>query len=149
MDLAAAGRVPELAFRPAGRCAIIKDRLRLEAFLARNRRRLVDYRDWDCARYAAAWLADSGHPVSLPYWSNKFGALRAIRRNGYRLADLMDDYAGTPTDPARAPWGAIVALPSPPVDALGIADGSFAIFLAPGGGYTRRPLRACSHAWVI
>jgi len=140
---------PALASRPAGRFAIIKDRARLEAFLIRNRCKPVDYRAWDCARYSAAWLAASGHPVRLPHWSNKFGALRVIRRNGYRLADLMADYAGSPTNPARAPWGAIVALPSPPLDALGIADGSSAIFLAPDGGYTRRPLRACSHAWVI
>jgi hypothetical protein len=110
---------------------------------------VVDYQNWDCARYAAAWLADSGRPVELPEWSSAFGALRVVRRHGQRLADMMHNFAGRPVAPEQAYWGAIVAHPSPPMDALGICDGSSAIFLALGGDYVRRPLRACSHAWVI
>lgn len=127
----------------------MRDAAALDAYLRSVENMKCDYKRFDCVRFAVGWAALRGRTVDLPRWSSPAGALRAVSREGRRLADLVTARLGEPVAPREAPWGSIIALSEPPLDPLGIKDGSTVIFLSPLGGFYRRPLRDAAFAWRL
>jgi hypothetical protein len=113
-------------------------------------RRHLEFRwgERDCCLWAAdAVRAMTGRDFAadLRGYSSQFGALRALRRAGYRsVAELIADRLR----PApRASFGAVVLMPGPPLDALLVADGSAACWGQDELGLVRLPIPPAATLW--
>lgn len=129
-----------------------KDRARLEAYLRNWRRAGVDYDRFDCVRLVTGWMELNGRPNpldELPAYRSKAGALRVVKAQGPRLADVVTSFLGAPVRASEAGWGGIAAVSDPPLDCLGIIDGPDGVFLSPHGGLMRVRLTRCEYGWAI
>lgn len=122
-----------------------RDPEKLQAHLDKWRDLPLDYHANDCAKFAADWAG-----VTIDRYASKFAALRYIARSGCkRSADVVSQHLKQLDRPELARWGDVVGIDTPPLDTLGICEGSRVVFLSGDGGYIRKPLRQCHRAWRV
>lgn len=105
----------------------------------------------DCCLFAADVLKALHGVDYAEQWRGKyssyFGALRMIAPHG-SLAGLVSSVFGDMKPPLLARRGDLVIAAMPEGDAVGIADGDGAMFMAEKG-LVRVPLKLCKGAWRV
>ena len=105
----------------------------------------------DCCLFAAAVVKELTGVDYAESWRGRYkshmGALRMIAKHG-SLESLVSSVCGEPVPPLLARRGAFVLAGMPEGDAVGIADGDGAVFLAERG-LIRVPLKHCKVAWNV
>lgn len=105
----------------------------------------------DCCMFAADVVKEmTGHDYAWKFrnkYKSKFGAMRAIAEYG-SLSGLVTVNVGPMRRPLEARRGDFVIADMPEGEAVGIADGDGAMFLAETG-LVRVPLSVCKGCWHV
>lgn len=127
----------------------------LEEYLARVAESEFDYRNMDCIRFVAGWVAIAtgiDHLIGLTWTSEDEGRALLAGLGAAGLPDAVSLYM--PSIPVvRADMGDIVAFPGLETDPgwtpMGICTGQYSVFMIQDRGLSRVRTLSASHAWNI